>query len=41
MVKDRDAANSEVTKQNLANWMVGHEINFITSTPQVNMGEFG
>ena len=30
---------SEVTKQTLANWMVGHEIDFITSTPQVNMGE--
>ena len=30
---------SEVTKQTLANWMVGHEIDFITSTRQVNMGE--
>jgi simple sugar transport system ATP-binding protein len=30
---------SEVTKQTLANWMVGHEIDFITSTTQVNMGE--
>jgi simple sugar transport system ATP-binding protein len=38
-VKIGTRPTSEVTKRDLANWMVGHEIDFITSTDAVDKGD--